>query len=509
MQSEMESIIKNNTWTLTELPQGCKRIGVKWIFKTKRNENGEITKHKARLVAKGYSQKEGVDYAEVFAPVSSMDTVRLIIGLAAHNKWKVFQLDVKSAFLHGHLTEEVYVAQPEGFEVKGKEHMVYKLHKALYGLNEQTLFTKGGTNGRILIVSIYVDDLIFTENDHELMIAFKNSMLREFDMTDLGLMNYFLGIEVIQNEEGIFICQRKYAEELLKRFGMQDCNPVLCHVLPGTKVDKDEEGKLVDETLYKQIVGSLMYLTTTRPDLMFATSLISRYMSMPTEMHMKIAKKILRYLKGSNKFGILYKRSESGGVLVAYTDSDYAGDLNDRKSTSGYVFKFSSGAVAWTSKKQPIVSLSTTEAEFIAAAVCTCQAIWMQRILKELGHDGEKCINIKCDNSSTIKLSKNPVMHGMSKHIDVRYHFLRNLTKKGVITLVHCGTVDQVADIMTKTLKTDSFIKLRDALGVCSIDKSLSIDPYTQQCVVLIPLVCDAIVKCMFLVIMISSAGFL
>ncbi|GAA0163302.1 transmembrane signal receptor [Lithospermum erythrorhizon] len=384
-----------------------------------------------------------------------MDTIRIIISLAAHNGWKLYQLDVKSAFLQGDLNEEVYIDQLEGFVKEGKEYMAYRLHKALYGLkqaprawfnkieshfvskgfkgcdSEQTLFTKRSAEGKMLIVTIYVDDLIFTGNDHEQMNKFKQAMMRQFDMTDLGHLNYFLGIEVVQKANGVFICQKRYAEQILKRFGMSTCNPVYCPILPGVKVGRDKEGKLVDETYYKQIVGSLMYLTFTRPGLMFATRLISRYMSKPTDLHLQIAKKILRYLKETTQFGILYQAGCRGRDLEVYTDSDYAGDMDDRKSTSGYVFKFSSGAVAWTFKKQPIVSLSTTEAEFIAATVCTCQAIWLKRIRTELGYEHEGCIVIKCDNSSTIKLSKNPVMHGRSKHIDERYHFLRDLAKKG------------------------------------------------------------------------------
>ncbi|GAA0167068.1 transmembrane signal receptor [Lithospermum erythrorhizon] len=490
MDNEISSIQNNNTWKLTSLPRGAKRIGVKWIFKTKRDENGVITKHKARLVAKGYTQQEGIDYAEVFAPVARMDTVRMILSIAAQRNWKIYQLDVKSAFLHGELTEDVYVDQPRGYEEKGKEDHVYKLYKALYGLkqaprawyskidshfskegfnkcsSEQTLFTKRSSNGRVVIVSLYVDDLIYTGNDENLMMRFKKSMVREFDMSDLGLMSYFLGIEVMQRETGIFICQKRYTEELLKRFGMINSNPVGNPIVPGTKIGKDIGGKQVDETYYKQMVGSLMYLTSTRPDIMFATSLISRFMSKPTELHFQVAKRILRYLKGTIQFGIYYKNH---GKLDVYTDSDYAGDLEDRKSTSGYVTIMSSGAVTWCSKKQPIVTLSTTEAEFVAATVCTCQVLWMKKVLAELGYEENVCTQIKCDNSSTIKLSKNPVMHGRCKHIDIRFHFLRDLVKDGVIELIHCGTTEQIADIMTKALKTDSFQKLRTALGVINL----------------------------------------
>lgn len=248
---------------------------------------------------------------------------------------------------------------------------------------------------------------------------------------------------------------------------MDKCNPVLNPIVPGTKLMKDADGVKLDSTHYKQIVGSLMYLTNTRPDIMFVVSLLSRYMDHPTELHFQAAKRVLLYLKGTCDLGILYRK---GGdeELIAYTDSDYAGDLDDRRSTSGYVFMLNSGAVSWSSKKQPIVTLSTTEAEFAAAASCACQVVWMRRILKNLNLIQGDDTTIFCDNSSTIELSKNPVLHGRSKHIDVRFHFLRELTKDGVVKLVHCHTQEQIADIMTKPLKLDVFVKLRSLMGVCS-----------------------------------------
>lgn len=300
-----------------DLPAGAKTIGVKWVYKTKRDENGQITKHKARLVAKGYVQKQGIDFAEVFAPVARIDTVRMIISLAAQQGWSIYQLDVKSAFLHGTLQECVYVDQPQGYEKEGQEHLVYQLHKALYGLrqaprawysciknhfvkddfqtcdSDHTLFVKKGNDGSILIVSIYVDDLLYTGNDVQLMTEFKISMMKQFDMSDLGRMNYFLGIEIVQRQGGIFIYQKRYAENILTRFGMTESKAVSTPVAPGIKLHSDEEGVQIDENYFKQIVGSLMYLTATRPDLTFATSLLSRYMSRPTELHLQAAKRIL------------------------------------------------------------------------------------------------------------------------------------------------------------------------------------------------------------------------
>jgi len=333
-------------------------------------------------------------------------------------------------------------------------------------ISEQTLFVKQTSGGRILIVSVYVDDLIYTGDDEQMMLEFKQSIMKVFDMTDLGRMRFFLGIEVLQQTNGIYICQRKYILEVLKRFGMEECNAVMNPIVPGFKTDKIGEGNKIDETYYKQIVGSLMYITATRPDIMFGVSFISRFMASPTEVHLQAAKRLLRYLKGTINYGIFYKKNENK-QLIAYTDSDYAGDITDRKSTSGYVFMLSGGAVSWASNKQPIVTQSTTEAEFVAAAACACQAVWMRRILEKLNHEQKDCTILMCDNSSTIKLSRNPIMHGRSKHIDVRFHFLRDLTRDKIIELVHCGSQDQVADLLTKPVKLQTFENLQEQMGVC------------------------------------------
>ena len=312
---------------------------------------------------------------------------------------------------------------------------------------------------------LYVDDLIFTGNDEVMFEQFKKSMKIEFDMTDLGRMKYFLGIEVLQKADGIFITQRKYAQEILERFNMDQCNSVHNPVVPGFKLTKDEGGVEVDSTVYKQMVGSLMYLTATRPDLMFIVSLISRYMERPTESHLLAAKRALRYIKGTVSLGMFYKTGGSE-KLVGYTDSDYAGDQDDRKSTSGYVFLMSSGAISWSSKKQPVVTLSTTEAEFIAAASSACQVVWLRRILEVLNQEQSSPTVVFCDNISAIKLSKNLVMHGRSKHIDIRFHFLRDLVRDGILELIHCSTQQQVADVLTKPIKLDVFLRMPGLLGV-------------------------------------------
>lgn len=267
--------------------------------------------------------------------------------------------------------------------ISGEEDNVYKLHKALYGLkhaprawfsriedyfikegfvnsqNEETIFLKINKLGNILFVSVYVYDLIDTGDEVSMTRDFKKSMQKEFDITDLGKMRYFLGIEVLQTSHRIHISQEKYALEILKRFGMENCNAVCNPMVPGSKLDMDDGGECIDQTFYKQIIGSLIYITMTRPDLQFVVSLLSRFMAKPTQLHLQAAKRVLRYLSGTMDFGIWYKRGGAGEILV-YTDSDFAGDVDSRKSTFGYVFLMDDAAVAWSSKKQLIVTLSTT-----------------------------------------------------------------------------------------------------------------------------------------------------
>ena len=321
MHEEMESIDKNDTWELVDLPKNKECIGVKWVYKTKYKENGEVDKYKARLVAKGFAQEYGVDYNETFAPIARLDTVRMVLAIAAQNKWMVYQMDVKSAFLNGYLEEEVYVQQPPGYEIKGHGHKVYRLKKALYGLkqaprawysridsymikngfnrstSEPTLYTKVNKEGQILIVCLYVDDLIFTGN---LSIdMFKSAMKKEFEMTDLGLMKYFLGIQVTQNDKGIFICQNKYAQDVMRRFRMINCSPISTPMTMGTKLGKEDNEKEFDSTQFRKLVGSLIYLTTTRLDIMYVVSVISRFMDSPKNSHWQVGKRILRYIVGT------------------------------------------------------------------------------------------------------------------------------------------------------------------------------------------------------------------
>ncbi|KAL0546298.1 hypothetical protein IC582_016205 [Cucumis melo] len=325
MDEEIKAIKKNDKWELSTLPNEKKAVGVKWVFKIKRNEKGEVERYKKRLVAKGYSQRKDIDY-EVFASVARLETIRLLIALVAQNNWKIFQMDVKSAFLNGYLEEEVYLEQPSGYSVKSQEYKVLKLKKTLYGLKQAPRMW----NSRI--------NKYFLDNGYLSMFEdLKNAMTQEFEMTDIGLMSYYLGIEVKQSEEGIFISQERYTREILEKFNMMNSKPVATPVETGTKLSKHEEGDDVDPSYFKSLVGSLRYLTCTQPDILFSVGLVSRFMESPTTTHLKVAKRILRYLKGTLDYGLFYSSSKEF-KLEGYCDSDWTGDTNDQKSTNGYVF---------------------------------------------------------------------------------------------------------------------------------------------------------------------------
>jgi hypothetical protein len=316
-------------------------------------------------------------------------------------------MDVNSSFLNGVLKEEVYVDQPPRFEVKEQPAKVYQLKKALYGLkqaprawydridtyliktgfrrsqNEPTLYTKIDQQGRILIVCLYVDDMIYTGNIE--LTSFKHAMQFEFEMTDLGIMKYFLGIEVYQSTKGIFVCQQKYAAYIIKRFCMEDNNLVETPIPLGTKLSKKDEGPTMDSTMYKSLVGSLLYLTTTRPNIKYGASFVSRFMESPKDSHRKMVKRILRYVARNLNF-VLWDDQSKYKHPSRYKDNGFGGILDDQKRTSGHAFHLGMNLISWASKKQPIVSISFVEAEHVVSTSASCQAVWLRRILNDMSH---------------------------------------------------------------------------------------------------------------------------
>eukprot|EP00253_Pinus_taeda_P011602 PITA_11602 len=362
----MQAIKKNDTWELVNLPQGKQVIRVKWVYNTKSNIEGKIERHKARLVVKGYKQQHGRDYVKTFAPIARIETVRTVVAIAAQHKWKVYQMDVKLAFLNGVLKEEVYVAQPPGYEVEGKEDKVYRLKKALYTL--------------------------------------KQAPCAWYNKIDAYLLDN--GFDKCDGEPTLYI---KENDDILEKFKIQNSKPAPTPTVMGLKLSKEDCSSNANPTLYKIMIGSLMYLTAIRSDIMYAVSLVSRFMETPKKTHWQAAKRILRYVNGTKQYGVLYTTTDDFR-LVGYTDSDWAGNVDGRKSMSGYVFHLGSGVISWASKKQPIVSLSTAEAEYVAAIAATSQAVQMRRMLRDLHRNQEGATTIFCNNTSTIALSKNSVL---------------------------------------------------------------------------------------------------
>jgi hypothetical protein len=402
---------------------------------------------------------------------------------------EVVSLDVKSAFLNGVLKEEVYVEQPEGFKVTNVGHKVYKLKKALYGLkqaprawyseidaylsickfkrstSEATLYTRSDLEGNLIIVSIYVDDIVYTGSSERLLSEFKREMMQRYEMSDLGLLHHFLGMGILQTDQGVFIHQGKYAKSLLSKFGLDDCKPVSIPLATGEKLKKVDESELADEGLYRRIVGSLLYLTATRPDLMYAASLLSRFMTGPTKIHMGAEKRILRYMQGTLSYGIEYVRDQSV-TLIGFCDADWAGSEDDNKSTSGYAFSFGIGVFSWSSMKQNTIALSTAEAEYVSASEATAQAIWLRFVLDDLGEMQAEVTPLFCDNMSAISMARNPIFHQRTRHINRKYHFIREALQEGVINIQFCRSEEQLVDIFTKALPKDRFKHQKLKLGV-------------------------------------------
>jgi hypothetical protein len=407
MDEEMAALDPNKTWELVPLPEGKKAIGCKWVYKVKHNSDGSISKYKARLVAKGYAQTHGIDYEETFVPVAKMATVRAVIAVAASRGWLLHQMDVKNAFLHGELQEEVYLDQPPGYEDMSHPNYVCRLRKALYGLKQapkawhdkiaESLVTIGfrmsdadhslyvhKSDEGIVVIIIYVDDLIVGGDNEKEVEHVKCLLKQKFDMKDLGELKFFLGIEVIRMAKGIWLSQRQYALDMLSKYGMGGCKPISIPLNQNGKLSVDAGEVLEDATMYRKIVGSLIYMTITRPDLNYTVGLESQFMQVPRKPHLDGVRHTLRYVSATTDYGFFYEVSTELQVH-GYVDADWASSISDRRSTSGFMFSFGSAAVTWSSKKQPTVALSNTEAEYRGATMAACEVAWLRKLLGDLG----------------------------------------------------------------------------------------------------------------------------
>ncbi|CAM8977595.1 unnamed protein product [Rhodiola kirilowii] len=499
MNDEIQSMHDNQTWKLVPKPDNVKAIDCKWIFRIKEgNDSGEPPRFKARLVAKGFLQKEGIDFNDIFAPVVKYKTMRLLIAMTAVFNWELEQMDVKTAFLHGDLDEKLYMKQPIGFIDKQKPEHVCFLQKSIYGLKQSPrqwnmkfdscmlslgfirsqydscLYLKNVKSATPLYVVLYVDDLLLICPSLPVIMKLKDSLNKVFDMKDLGKAQKILGVKIIRDRKNkqILLSQVDYIDKVLAKFSMKDCNPTVIPLGGHLDISKDDcpktdlEKQKMNTIPYDVAVGSIMYaMLCTRPDLGFAISVLSRYMANPGPKHWQAMKYLLRYISGTKNLGLIYGEHASKTNLTGYVDSDYASNKDTRKSTTSFFFTWAGNCITWKSQQQAIVALSSTEAEYIAAVEAAKEAIWLKGVLNEI--QGVMFVpTIFMDSQSALCLCKDPVYHERSKHIDVRYHFIRDMVESKEFVFEKILGEKNPADFGTKIVPFNKFDFCRRALNI-------------------------------------------
>ena len=491
VRSEMDSIMSNGTWEIIERPYGCKPVGCKWVFKKKLRPDGTIEKYKARLVAKGYTQKEGEDFFDTYSPVARLTTIRVLLSLAASHGLLVHQMDVKTAFLNGELEEEIYMDQPDGFVANGQEGMVCKLLKSLYGLKQapkqwhekfdRTLTSAGFVvneadrcvyyrygGGEGVILCLYVDDILIFGTSLNVIKEVKDFLSQNFEMKDLGEADVILNIKLVrEGNGGVSLSQSHYVEKVLSRFGYSDYKPISTPYDASVILRKNKR-IMRDQLRYSQIIGSLMYLASaTRPDISFAVSKLSRFVSNPGDDHWYALERVMRYLKGTMDYGIHYTGYPR--VLEGYSDSNWISDADEIKATSGYVFTLGGGAVSWKSCKQTILTRSTMEAELTALDTATVEAEWLRELLMDLPivEKPIPAISMNCDNQTVIiKVNSSKDNMKSSRHVKRRLKSVRKMRNSGVIALDYVQTAKNLADQFTKGLSRNVIDNASMELGL-------------------------------------------
>ncbi|GJR53654.1 transposable element [Tanacetum coccineum] len=567
MNEDMESLYKNNTWELAKPPKGQKIVGCKWVFKKKEGITGiKYERFKACLVAKLFTQREGVDFSEVFTPVVKHSSIRVLLAMVALHDMELKQLDVKMEFLHGELEEKIYMRQPEGFVIQEKfdifmsskgysrsnydscvYHKKFPDAKKISGMEiirdrcegrlylsqnkyiekpnvmnsesigidiplnfiivsirlkqsprqwykrfdifmiskgysrsnyDSCVYHKKFPDGSYVYLLLYVDDMLIASKNMSEIDQLKAQLKSEFEMKDLGAAKKILGMEIIRDrrERRLYLSQKKYIEKVLQRFRMNNSKPVSVPLAAHFKLssalspDTEEEVEYMSRVPYASAIGSIMYaMVCTRPDIAQAVSVVSRYMDCPGKSHWEAVQWILRYLRGTTDFSLMY---DSGGktYVTEYVDSDYDGDLDRRRSLTGYVFTLGGCAISWKATLQSTIALSTTEAEYMAMAEGIKEAIWLKGLVGDLGmqQDQDQTV-LHCDSQSAIHLSRNQVYHERTKHIDVRYHFIREVISEGIVHVRKIRTTNNPAYMMTKPVTTNKFKHCLDLVGVCEI----------------------------------------
>ncbi|RVW55235.1 Retrovirus-related Pol polyprotein from transposon TNT 1-94 [Vitis vinifera] len=467
VDEEVRALEKNGTWEITDLPRGKKPVGCKWIFTVKYKADGNVDSCQAQYCS-------------------------CTLSLVANLDWSFHQLDVKNVFLNGDLEEEVYMDIPAGLETTSNFNKVCRLRKSLYGLkqsprawferftkvvkgygfvqcqSDHTLFVKHFLEGKLAIIIVYVDDIILTGDHEEKIDLLKKLLTKEFEIKDLGNLKYFLGMEIARSKKGIAVSQRKYVLDLLNETGMLRCKPAETPMDTTVKLEESDGSAPVDKGRYQRLVGKLIYLSHTRPDIGFSVSVVSQFMNNPTEKHMTAVIRILRYLKMTPGKGLFFQRTTNKEIEI-FSDADWAGSVTDRRSTSGYCSFVWGNLVTWRSKKQSVVARSSAEAEFRAMAQGICEGIWLNRLLEELRVPLKHPMVLYCDNQAAISIAKNPVHHDRTKHVEIDRHFIKEKIEEGVFKVSYTSTNCQTTDILTKALARVNFEDLTEKLGMINI----------------------------------------
>jgi len=499
-EDEIDLLGGYRTWTLVNPPKDKNVVGSRWTFRVKRDNVGRVNRYKARLVARGFSQIPGVDFNETYSPTIRLTSIRMILALASKFNLELRQVDVKGAYLNGKLEEEVYMQQPEGFVKKQNEHMVCKLNKGIYGLKQSgrvwhhtlrhemeklgfttgtadtTIFFRFTKGGGIEIVGWYVDDGLLASNSTKGMDSMLSDIRGSFDIQDLGNPTRLLGIKIDRSRElgTIHISQPAFITTIAKRFDVTPGRTVSSPMDNNTNFRMATDDEEAINIPYASLIGSINYCAvSTRPDIAYATNKCAQFASKPTLAHWEAAKRIVRYLLHTKEYGILYKMS-GGGIegyahnMAGYVDADFAGDLNDRKSTTGWTFMFNGAPISWASKKQNHVARSTMESELVAGSFASAEGIWIIKLGKDFKLNFTP-IPIYTDNQSAIIFSNNEINNNKTKHIDIHFHYTRNQIETGNIKLHYINTSNNPADILTKPLSPRKHIHLLDILGVCRV----------------------------------------
>ena len=489
MLCEMGAIENHLVYELVPLPEGRKAVSNKWVFTIK--DDG---RYKARLVARGFTQMPGIDYRDTYAPVGKHTTFRILVALASMKDWHIHQMDVKTAFLHAELEEDIYMTQPEGFIDKSCPNHVWKLNKSLYGLKQAprewyfelrdyllelglvrcdldySLFLLYQGGKLILAVLVYVDDMAIFGKDEEVIKTFKERLTERFEMKDLGELKKFIGLEIRRNRrlKQIHLSQADYISEILENENLTNVKST--RTPAETTPNELEPGEINDNREYQSKIGKLLYLTGgSRPDITYITSVLCRFMRCSTQKHWEAHKRLLRYLAGTKDLGILYDGSSDVIEIKGYSDASFGRDVATRKSVSGILFTFNGAPICWSSKRQETVARSTTDAEYTALTATCAEGIWISQLLQQLVEEFQGPIQLLCDNQGAIATAKDSATPKM-KHIDTQKHFIRNQVERQLVTISYVRTNEMLADLLTKPLPIEPFERIRSQMSITSTE---------------------------------------